>query len=64
MHVTVSDSARATCALVAELSSVDKEQLEIAAQMAALVDRQIGLARKSRELHAALSKLVRFFSNE
>lgn len=64
MPVTVSDSARATCALVAELSSVDKEQLEIAAQMTALINRQVGLARKSRELHVTLSKLVRNFSNE
>ena len=60
--VTISDTARAITALSSELAAVDMEQLEVAAQMSAVMARQVILSRKSNDLHAALSKLVRNFS--
>lgn len=62
--VSVSDAARAAGALAAELESVGKEQLKLAAQMSVMLGNQLRLAQRSRELNAALSKLVRNFSNE
>lgn len=62
--VTVSDAARAAGALAAELESVSQEQLKLAAQMSVMLGNQLRLAQRSRELNAAMSKLVRNFSNE
>ena len=57
--VTISDKASAVLALAEELKSIEKMQLKIAAEMSALVAKQIELSKMARTMHDSMEKLLK-----
>ncbi len=57
--VTISLKAEAVAAFQRELAEVEAGQMQLAEDMSRMLMRQMELARKSRDLHLAMEKLLK-----
>ena len=58
-NVQLSDKATAISSLWAEMSHIEKAQLEVGEEMAILLYRQVGLSEKFRALRNTMEALIK-----